>query len=230
MRIITIVGIDKSGKTSTVTALAAAIRRRRKRVGTCKTILSPTFSMSGIIDAAARHRRAGSELVCTRAQFETAFLHPEALPLSKILEQYRGCDYVLLQGDDYAPVPRIVCAKLKEDALPRINSRTFAISGEISRMDDIDLPLPCFDALHDADALLDHIDKTIPDIFPCSLLDTPLPPAAGVMGDAFCQCGCHAAAQQDEEDVLVLVGGKTLTLTKEQRETLLGWAAEAQDA
>ena len=35
MKIITIVGIRKSGKTSTVTALIEAIRRRGKRVGTC---------------------------------------------------------------------------------------------------------------------------------------------------------------------------------------------------
>lgn len=45
MKIITIVGIRKSGKTSTVTALVEAIRRRGKRVGTCKTVFCPTFSM-----------------------------------------------------------------------------------------------------------------------------------------------------------------------------------------
>ena len=120
MKIITVVGIRKSGKTSTVTALIEAIRRRGKKVGTCKTIFCPTFSIDKSTSNTMRHRRAGSELVCARAKGETAFLYPEALPLSKVLESYKGCDYVLLEGDYYAPVPRIVCAHGEEDALLRM--------------------------------------------------------------------------------------------------------------
>ena len=231
MKIITIVGIRKSGKTSTVTALVEAIRRRGKRVGTCKTVFCPTFSMDKSTSNTAKHRRAGSELVCARARFETTFLYPEALPLSKILEQYKGCDYVLLEGDYYAPVPRIVCAHLAEDALLRMNSRTLAFSGRISQKDDIELPLPRFNALDNADALLDYIDEKIPDIYPCSLLDEQLPPVAGVTDDGFCQCGCHHHEKKQEQDaVQVLIEGKALSLTKEQRDMILKWAAEEQDA
>ena len=231
MKIITIVGIRKSGKTSTVTALVEAIRRRGKRVGTCKTVFCPTFSMDKSTSNTAKHRRAGSELVCARARFETTFLYPEALPLSKILEQYKGCDYVLLEGDYYAPVPRIVCAHLAEDALLRMNSRTLAFSGRISQKNDIELPLPRFNALDNADALLDYIDEKIPDIYPCSLLDEQLPPVAGVTDDGFCQCGCHHHEKKQEQDaVQVLIEGKALSLTKEQRDMILKWAAEEQDA
>lgn len=231
MKIITIVGIRKSGKTSTVTALVEAIRRRGKRVGTCKTVFCPTFSMDKSTSNTAKHRRAGSELVCARARFETTFLYPEALPLSKILEQYKGCDYVLLEGDYYAPVPRIVCAHLAEDALLRMNSRTLAFSGRISQKDDIELPLPRFNALDNADALLDYIDEKIPDIYPCSLLDEQLPPVAGVTDDGFCQCGCHHHEKKQEQDaVQVLIEGKALSLTKEQRDLILKWAVEEQDA
>ena len=231
MKIITIVGIRKSGKTSTVTALVEAIRRRGKRVGTCKTVFCPTFSMDKSTSNTAKHRRAGSELVCARARFETTFLYPEALPLSKILEQYKGCDYVLLEGDYYAPVPRIVCAHLAEDALLRMNSRTLAFSGRISQKNDIELPLPRFNALDNADALLDYIDKKIPDIYPCSLLDEQLPPVPGVTDDGFCQCGCHHHEKKLEQDaVQVLIEGKALSLTKEQRDMILKWAAEEQDA
>ena len=231
MKIITIVGIRKSGKTSTVTALVEAIRRRGKRVGTCKTVFCPTFSMDKSTSNTAKHRRAGSELVCARARFETTFLYPEALPLSKILEQYKGCDYVLLEGDYYAPVPRIVCAHLAEDALLRMNSRTLAFSGRISQKNDIELPLPRFNALDNADALLDYIDEKIPDIYPCSLLDEQLPPVAGVTDDGFCQCGCHHHEKKQEQDaVQVLIEGKSLSLTKEQRDLILKWAAEEQDA
>lgn len=230
MKIITIVGIRKSGKTSTVTSLIEAIRRRGKKVGTCKTVFCPTFSMDKSTSNTAKHRRAGSELVCARARFETTFLYPEALPLSRILEAYKDCDYVLLEGDYFAPVPRIVCAHQEEDALMRMNSRTFAFSGRISQKPEIELPLPRFNALDNADALLDYIDAKIPDIMPCALLDDPLPPVSGVTDDGFCQCGCHHhEKKQEKESVQVLFEGKELNLTAEQRAMVLSWAQEAAD-
>ena len=233
MKIVTIVGIRKSGKTSTVTALVEAIRRRGKKVGTCKTVFCPTFSIDKPTSNTMRHRRAGSELVCSRAKGETAFLYPEKLPLSKVLESYKGCDYVLLEGDYFAPVPRIVCAHNDIDAAPRTNSRTFAYAGRISEKPEIELALPRFNPLTDegADALLDLIDAKIPDIMPCSLLDEDLPPVSGVTGDDFCQCGCHHHQKKQEgERVQVTVDGKALTLTHEQRELLLSWAKEQSDA
>ena len=227
MKIITIVGIRKSGKTSTVTALIEEIRRRGKKVGTCKTVFCPTFSMDKSTSNTMRHRRAGSELVCARAKFETTFLYPEALPLSKILESYKGCDYVLLEGDYFAPVPRIVCAHQEEDAVMRMNSRTLAFSGRISEKPEIDLPLPRFNALTHAGDLLDYIDAKIPDIMPCSLLDQPLPPVSGVTDDGFCQCGCHHHEKKQEKEALqVLFEGKEIGLTAEQRATLLSWIKE----
>ncbi len=230
MKIITIVGIRKSGKTSTVTALIEAIRRRGKKVGTCKTVFCPTFSMDKSTSNTARHRRAGSELVCARAKFETTFLYPEALPLSKVLEAYKDCDYVLLEGDYFAPVPRIVCAHLEEDAILRMNSRTLAFSGRISEKPEIELPLPRFNALENVDALLDYIDAKIPDIMPCSLLDQPLPPVSGVTDDGFCQCGCHHHEKKQEKEALqVLFEGKEVKLTAEQRAMVLSWAQEAAD-
>ena len=231
MKIITIVGIRKSGKTSTVTSLIEEIRRRGKKVGTCKTVFCPTFSMDKSTSNTAKHRRAGSELVCARAKFETTFLYPEALPLSKVLEAYKGCDYVLLEGDYFAPVPRIVCAHLEEDAVMRMNSRTLAFSGRISEKPEIELPLPRFNALTNANALLDYIDAKIPDIMPCALLDQPLPPVAGVTDDGFCQCGCHHhQKKQEKEAVQVLIEGKEIQLTAEQCAIVLSWAQEAADA
>lgn len=231
MKIITIVGIRKSGKTSTVTALAAAIRRRGKSVGTCKSVFCPTFSIDKPDSNTARHMRAGSQLVCARAKHETAFIHPDALPLSQVLRAYEGYDYVLLEGDYLAPVPRLVAAHTAEDALPRANELTLAFTGRIAARPEIDLPLPRFNALADSDALLDFIDANAPDIEPSPALDVPLPPVPGVTDDGFCQCGCHhQQKKQEAEDVQVTIGGKALALTAQQRATLLAWAKEGNHA
>lgn len=226
MRIITVVGIRKSGKTSTVVSLVKAIRRRGLKVGTCKTVFCPTFSIDKRDSNTFKHRRAGAEPVCARARYETSILYPEALPLSRVLEAYKGCDYVILEGDYYAPVPRIVCAHGEEDALLRRNSRTVAFAGRISQKDEIELPLPRFNALEDAqaDELLDWIDFRVPSIEPCALLDEELPPVPGVTDDGFCQCGCHHHEKKlEKEGVQVTVEGKTLSLTDEQRAIVLSW-------
>lgn len=225
MKIIAIVGVHDSGKTSTITALIEAILRRGKKVGTCKTMVSPTYTIAKLAGNTMRHRRAGSELICTRAKGETAFLYPEELPLSKVLENYRHCDYVLLEGDYFAPVPRIVCAIHEEDALIRMNTRTLAFAGHISEKTNIELPLPCFNACIDADSLLDYIDKKIPNIMPCSMLDQLLPPVSGIMDDGFNQpCTC----QEEAESLQVIFEGKNIRLSSEQQKELMNWIKESE--
>jgi len=230
MKIVTVVGLPGSGKTSTIAALIEAIRRRGKKAGTCRTVINPTFSMAKSVSCIMRHRRAGSELVCSRAKGETAFLYPEELPLSKVLEAYKGCDYVLLEGDYFAPVPRIVCAHGEEDALLRMNTRTLAFAGCISEKTEVDLPLPRFNALADADGLLDYIDQKIPNIYPCTLLDQLLPPVLGVTDDGFSSCDCQDHQKPSEDDTLkVLFEGKEVRLTAEQHAAILSWIKEAEN-
>ena len=226
MKVCAIVGIRKSGKTSTVTALVEAIRGRGLRVGTCKTVFCPTFSMDQPGSNTARHAAAGAELVCARAKRETALIYPQALPLSAVLSRYEGFDYVLLEGDYLAPVPRLVAAHAEADALPRMNEHTICFVGRVSRA-EVELPLPRFDALENADALLDFIDEHVPDVTLSEALDVPLPPVEGVTDDGFCQCGCHHH-QKKRDEIQVTVGGKALSLTEAQRAQVLAWAMEAK--
>lgn len=228
MKIITVVGIRKSGKTSTVEALLRAIRRRGLRAGTCKTVFCPTFSIDKPTSNTARHMRAGSGLVCARAKHETSFIRPEAMALSHVLRAFSGFDYVLLEGDYLAPVPRLVAAHTQEDALPRTNALTLAYVGRVSAKPEIELPLPRFNALEDegADALLEMIDARVPDAEPSEALDIPLDPVPGVTDDGFCQCGCHHH-QKQQSALSVRIGGEELPLSEEQRRTLLAWAKEA---
>ena len=112
----------------------------------------------------------------------------------------------------------------------RMNSRTLAFSGRISQKPEIELPLPRFNALDNADALLDYIDAKIPDIMPCALLDEPLAPVPGVTDDGFCQCGCHHHEKKQEKETLqLLFEGKEVKLTAEQRALVLSWVQEAAD-
>ena len=227
MKIITIVGIRKSGKTTTVTELVSAMRRRGLRVGTCKTVFCPTFSIDKPTSNTARHRRAGAELVCARAKGETTFLYPEQLPLSVVAQRYTDCDYLLLEGDYYAPVPRVVTAHFAQDALERQNDLTIAFAGRVGAKPEEALPLPRFNVLEDADALIDYLNEHVPDVEDLSVLDNSLPVQKGVSDDGFCQCGCHVhTKKQAAEGVEVVVNGKAVKLSDEQRAMVMRWAQE----
>ena len=227
MKVLTVVGIRKSGKTSTVEALCRLLRKDGKTVGTCKTVFCPTFSMDQPKSNTARHRAAGAELITARAKNETAVLFPEALPLSRLLSFYEGFDWVLLEGDYHAPVPRLVAAHDTSDALQRMNGQTIAFTGRIADK-AVELPLPCFNSLTESEALLAFLEQHVPDIEPGKALDQQLPPVPGVSDDGFCQCGClHHARKAAAEQVTVSVNGKSLTLTEEMRKTVLSWAEKS---
>lgn len=230
MRIITIIGMCNSGKTSTTIALIEAIRKRGKKVGICKSMLLPTFTIDRSEANTLRYRRAGSELISTRSKGETTFLYPEELPLSNVLERYKGCDYVILEDDYFAPVPRLVCARDEEDAIMRMNTRTFAFSGCVSEKSEGSLPLPCFNALVNADDLLDYIDTRIPNILPCSMLDDLLPPAPYIAEDSISQASDSIKTKKNNDMLQVVFDGKPVKLSEEKQDILLSWIREAQDA
>lgn len=225
MKLLTIVGIRKSGKTTTVTELIAEITRRGKRVGTLKTIFCPSFSIDKKSSNTARHMHAGSSLVCARAKGETSFIYPKQLSLSESLEPFAAFDYVIIEGDYLAPVPRIVAAHAQADALERTNELTIGYTGRICDK-EVELALPVINAITHAADLLDLIDKSVPDVSPAKL-DSPLPPVAGVTGDEFCQCGCHHHIKK-KDSVQVLIDGEVLKLTREQLQLIQGWVHEAK--
>ena len=226
MRIITVVGIRKSGKTSTVTALVEEIRRCGRTVGTCKSVFCPTFSIDKPQSNTARHLRAGAALVCARAKHETTYIHPQQEPLTGVLRAFEGLDYVLLEGDYLAPVARLVAAHGEQDALQRTNALTLVYVGRVSAREDAALPHPRINALTDAGALLDLIDAQVADGGISLALDEPLPPVSGVTDDGFCQCGCHHAQKQQAETTSASCDGRALRMTPEREALLRRWAQE----
>ena len=68
MRIITVVGVRGSGKTTVTEALLKELSLRGVRAGTVKTIFCPTFHMDRPGSNTSRHIRAGAALVTARAE------------------------------------------------------------------------------------------------------------------------------------------------------------------
>ena len=89
MKLVTLVGVRGSGKTTTVTELVKAIRRRGQTVGTCKSIGCPAFSIDQKGSNTRRHMLAGANLVCARGKRETSFIQRRRFNATTLSR--RGC-------------------------------------------------------------------------------------------------------------------------------------------
>ena len=226
MRIVTVVGVRASGKTSLIEALVGELTARGRKVGTVKTVFCPTFHMDKPGSNTDRHTRAGARLVTVRAEGETTLLIPRRLIPSEVYGYYRGFDWVLAEGDYELPAARIVAAHREEDALERMNPLTLAFSG---RLADSRRELEGLGVYHyerDATDLCDLLEEKVKETGDLRELDRGLNGEDLALSRAFCAVGCRGHKAK-KEGVRVTVDGVPLALSPEQEETLRLWAGKA---
>ncbi len=162
MKVFTVVGITRSGKTTTIERIIAELKRRRYSVGSVKDIHFEEFALDTEGTNTDRHYRAGAEPVTARGLYETDFLCKERLDVPEILSFYDR-DWVGLEGVEDYPVPRIVTAHDEEEIEQKLTDTTFAISGRVAGWIDSYRGLPVLDATRDVQDLVDLIeDKVFP--------------------------------------------------------------------
>lgn len=165
MKVFSIVGIRASGKTTTIENIIKELNRRGKTVSTIKTIFCPTFSIDDPTSNTARHKAAGASQVIAKGKSETALIIPETVDNNKLLNMNQS-DYVILEGDYEAPVPRIVCAHQPKEVEERMNDYTFAVSGRIAdRFSDV-CNLPALSVMSELTELVDLIEEVVYDRLP----------------------------------------------------------------
>jgi molybdopterin-guanine dinucleotide biosynthesis protein B len=160
MRIFSVSGISKSGKTTTIEEIIKELRRRRYTVGSIKDIHFEAFAIDGPSTNTARHRRAGSELVTAWGLAETDVLFPTRLPLEQLLRFYSQ-DFVIIEGFAEGPIPKIVTGHSLEQVDERLDDLTFAISGRIAAGMDEYRGLPALSALTQVAELCDLIEEKV---------------------------------------------------------------------
>ncbi len=186
MRVFSVNGISKSGKTTTIEHVIAELTRRGYTVGSVKDIHFEAFAIDTEGTNTYRHRKAGADVVTARGLAETDILFPRRLSIGRILEFYDH-DWVVLEGVKDFPVPSIACGRNLEELEKIISPATFAISGviasssgsiaatgeapaicDIAAGDSTQLiaGLPAFDARTQTDQLVDLIEKRVFPVLP----------------------------------------------------------------
>ncbi len=161
MKVFSITGISKSGKTTTAEAVIVELRRRNYSVGSVKDIHFEGFSLDQEGTNTYRHRMAGAQLVTARGLYETDVMFPQRLSLDIILGFYQQ-DFVVLEGamDFKGPGMIAACTEIEIDERRRDN--IFAIVGQISNRLKEYRGLPVINAITDPVHLVDLIEKAVP--------------------------------------------------------------------
>jgi molybdopterin-guanine dinucleotide biosynthesis protein B len=165
MKVFSVIGISKSGKTTTIENIIKELRKRNYTVGSVKEIHFQKFKMDVEGTNTYRHREAGAQLVTARGYYETDVLFQDRLSINEILNFYNH-DFVILEGVRDTCAPKIVTAHDEEGILDRLDQTTFAISGRISNHITEYGDLPVINSLTSIEKLVDLIEEKVFDRLP----------------------------------------------------------------
>lgn len=165
MKVFSVKGITKSGKTTTIENIIKELRKRRYSVGSVKEIHFEDFAIDTEGTNTYRHKEAGSQLVTARGYYETDILFQKKLDIYDILKLYDH-DYVVLEGVTDANVPQIITAHNTDEIDERINGSVFAISGIIAKEINEYKGIPVINSVTDYSKLTDLIEKKVFDLLP----------------------------------------------------------------
>ncbi len=165
MRILTVNGITKTGKTTTVEAIIKELKKRRYSVGSVKDIHYEAFTMDREGTNTHRHHQAGADMVVAKGVHETDVLMYKAVNIERIFNFFNH-DWCVCEGVDGANIPKIVCGKDESDIQLKLDDITIAISGVFANAND---KYEHWDVYHyekDIEKLVDYLEKVVPHRLP----------------------------------------------------------------
>lgn len=180
MRVFSVSGISRSGKTSLVVELTKELTKRGYSVGTVKSIgcgRGCIAHRNGLCDGknhhpqygftidtegknSFKHREAGAKLTTTWAKGETALLYPYQMELGEIIDKY-DYDFLIVEGGRRYPLPKITTGQSIEDTKKRMTATTIAISGKVAdQIEELD-GIKCFKTFSDIEKLADLVEEKV---------------------------------------------------------------------
>lgn len=168
MLIISVVGVSKSGKTTTIEYLISNLTKEGYKVGSVKHIHHPDFSIDTEGTDTWRHMRAGAKITIALAPKETVIIKKtEAIPndLDHIIRPFKdeNLDVILIEGlhsltAKRKDIPKIVTAKNSQDLMKTLEGTepVLAVTGVISkkRIEVSEINVPLIDLDKEGDILV----------------------------------------------------------------------------
>lgn len=125
-------GYSKSGKTTLIKELIGRLSEEGFQVTSMKNINHEGFQMDTEGTDTAIHTLAGADPVVARGLKETDFLYNHKMDFPDIVAKLSS-DWLVVEGYNKFPLPKIVCGKTESDMDDFLDNRTFAIAGVYSK-------------------------------------------------------------------------------------------------
>ena len=139
-------GYSNSGKTTLLKELIYYFSQQGKHVASIKDIHSDKFHIDEQGKNTYVHKQAGANPVIARGLNETDFLYNQKMEFTEITSKI-SADWLLVEGFNSFPLPKIICGKNNEEVDAFFDRRTFAIAGKISETYNTYKELPVFNPL-----------------------------------------------------------------------------------
>ena len=165
MKAFSVIGISKTGKTTSIEKIIKGLKKRNYSVASIKEIHFDSFAIDTPGTNTDRHRQAGSEIVTARGLNETDIMFPLKLPIEDILKFYYQ-DYIVMEGVKDYNIPKIACADKEEDLEKIFDRSVFAVSGKIGAKLEEFRGIPAIDSISETEKMVDLIEKKVFDVLP----------------------------------------------------------------
>jgi molybdopterin-guanine dinucleotide biosynthesis protein B len=165
MKVFSIIGISKSGKTTVAERMIEKLSNRRYTVGSVKEIHYEKFTMETEGSNTDRHHKAGAEPVTARGFYETNIRYSEKKDIKEILKYYDN-DWVVLEGVTDLICPIIITAYDIKDLEEKWTEHVFAISGKIAEKYTSYRGVPVINVLKEPEKLVNLIEKKVYEVLP----------------------------------------------------------------
>ncbi|MEM2341263.1 MAG: molybdopterin-guanine dinucleotide biosynthesis protein B [Candidatus Bathyarchaeia archaeon] len=168
MLIISVVGVSKSGKTTTIEYLASNLTREGYKVGSIKHIYHQDFSIDTEGTDTWRHMHAGAKITVAFAPKETVIIKKKEMSpndLDRIIKFFRDedIDVILIEGlrsltARRKDIPKIITARNNWDLMKTLEGTeaVLAVTGVIAkkRTEIGEINVPLIDLDKEGDVLL----------------------------------------------------------------------------
>jgi len=165
MKVFSVVGFTKSGKTTTIEHIIKELKKRGYSVGSVKEIHFEEFQIDTEGSNTYRHMQAGSEMVVARGFEETDILFPRRLDIYDILKFF-DTDFVILESVVDVNAPKIITAKTEDDIKAKQDGTEILISGVIADSQNKALGIKAISALSNIEGLVDYIEQHVFNLLP----------------------------------------------------------------
>jgi molybdopterin-guanine dinucleotide biosynthesis protein B len=165
MKVLSIAGYHKTGKTTLVVNLMEELKKRGKKVVSIKDIHNENFSMDKEGSDSFKHLQANGETVIARGLYQTYQIWKHRLSLNEMLARL-DADFVIVEGMKSAALPRILCAETEEQLVELFDESVFIVSGKIAENLNNFQNIPVFHSSREIEKIADLVEEKVFKILP----------------------------------------------------------------